>query len=77
MGQKLANQNQSYFFIINFFEEHYVLCIYKSRLGVTLFYIRGGLESKRQNIFTSTLSPRYQNLEHHGMLHDPLEMKQS
>jgi len=58
-------------------EEHYVLCIYKSTLGFTLFHIRGGLESKRQNIFISTLSPRYQNLEHHGMLHDPLEMKQS
>jgi hypothetical protein len=43
----------------------------------TRFHIRGGLESKRQYIFINALSPRYQNLEHHGMLHDPLEMKQS
>jgi len=77
MGQKLAYQNQSYFFIINLFEENYILCIYKSRLGFTLFHISGGLDSKRQNIFISTLSPRYQNLEYHSVLHDPLEMKQS
>jgi hypothetical protein len=61
----------------NFFGLCFVFFGLEFRLGVTLFHIRGGLESKRQNIFTSTLSPRYQNLEHHGMLHDPLEMKQS